>query len=402
MRIAYLASREPIQGACVWQSTSPGVTTPAASIAIGTPASGRRTSRRGPTASIAPPRTTIAASSITPRGSPAEARDASQVTSRRAVMANGRSGCCAASARAAPGGAVTSPPAARAARACSMSSSTARDAGPPTISANAAGDETGRGGHRRRRPRHRAAASAQRSRKRGSRSALRTSASCTRSCRSSRWQTSSASHPAQIGRGGGLLDGVVRRDRGHLEIVREEHPSKPISPRRRSAQMARGQRRRDAGIQRLDDDVRRHERRDPRRRRRRGTAAARSRSRRPRPWAMVGSARWLSSAVSPCPGSACRRRARPPPGAPPGTRRARRATAPGSRPNARSPMIGFAGLESTSSTGAKFRLMPTARSSDATAARRAAQQREIRELAERAHRRQRQERRGQAGDAAPS
>jgi hypothetical protein len=75
-----------------------------------------------------------------------------------------------------------------------------------------------------------------------------------------------------------------------------------------------------------------------------------------------GSARWLSTSVSPCPGK-CLPHAMTPASINPSAKgRAKSMTACAVAPNERSPMMGFSGLVFTSSTGAKFTLKPSTRS----------------------------------------
>ena len=90
------------------------------------------------------------------------------------------------------------------------------------------------------------------------------------------------------------------------------------------------------------------------------SSTARSRS---GPWGTVGSARWLSTAVSPCPGK-CLPQAATPSACRAATKAAPiRATRGASSLKARAPMTGLAGFVSTSSTGARSTSMFTARSS---------------------------------------
>ena len=91
--------------------------------------------------------------------------------------------------------------------------------------------------------------------------------------------------------------------------------------------------------------------------------------------------------------SACRRRPRPPPAGRARTPRPWRATRSGSAPKLRSPITGLSGLVSTSSTGAKSMLKPSAASWSPRARASRLGQAGVVDAAERAHRRQLQHRR---------
>ena len=93
------------------------------------------------------------------------------------------------------------------------------------------------------------------------------------------------------------------------------------------------------------------------------TASSRARS-----CSMRGSARWLSVTVSPWPGKCLPQASMPAAASPSAHASARRVTVAAVRPNARSPMIGLAGLVWTSSTGAKSMSKPSAASSRPSAA----------------------------------
>ena len=79
----------------------------------------------------------------------------------------------------------------------------------------------------------------------------------------------------------------------------------------------------------------------------------------------VATSRWLSVAVSPCPGKCLAVVSRPPERAPTTKARAMRATSAGSSPYERMLITGLSGLLLTSATGAKAQWMPRARPSRA-------------------------------------
>ena len=76
-----------------------------------------------------------------------------------------------------------------------------------------------------------------------------------------------------------------------------------------------------------------------------------------------GNPRCESTEVSPCPGKCLPQAITPPSSVPRMKPSARPAAFSGSSPKLRTPMTGFAGLEFTSSTGARLKSMPTLRSS---------------------------------------
>ena len=90
-------------------------------------------------------------------------------------------------------------------------------------------------------------------------------------------------------------------------------------------------------------------------------------SSRERECSTVGISRCESRSVSPWPGKCFAQAATPPPCRPPIIAAPSRPTRSGSAPNERSPMTGFFGLVSTSTTGAKSSRMPQACSSAASA-----------------------------------
>jgi hypothetical protein len=91
-------------------------------------------------------------------------------------------------------------------------------------------------------------------------------------------------------------------------------------------------------------------------------------SSRERECSTTGSARCESTSVSPWPGKCFAQAATPSSCRPWMSAAPRRPTSSGSSPNERSPMIGFFGFESTSTTGAKSQRIPQALSSNASAA----------------------------------
>ncbi len=91
-------------------------------------------------------------------------------------------------------------------------------------------------------------------------------------------------------------------------------------------------------------------------------------SRRARSCASRGSARWESRCVSPCPGKCLPHESTCASSSPSEKASAYAITLAASRPNARSPMTGFAGFVSMSSTGAKSIVKPSARSCAPSAA----------------------------------
>ena len=80
---------------------------------------------------------------------------------------------------------------------------------------------------------------------------------------------------------------------------------------------------------------------------------------------MTGSSRWLSTAVSPCPGKCLAEVSRPPLEAPRMNAAPSWATISGSSPNERMLITGLSGLLLTSTTGANAQWMPSARPSRA-------------------------------------
>ena len=180
------------------------------------------------------------------------------------------------------------------------------------------------------------------------------------------WPRQSASAPASESLNGALLHPHRLADGLHLERVGDDRPREPELVAQQPGELGAAERGRHV-VDRRDDEVGRHDRaraggdRRPERRPARPRAALRaSRGRRAGP-------RWESTSVAPWPGKCFAQAATPPAWRPVTNAATWRETSAGSEPNERTPITGLSGLVLTSATGARSSVIPTARSSSASA-----------------------------------